>query len=355
MTRTVLQLVGPSSGGIRRHVAALTDDLRASGWRVVVAAPPGVLDDAERIDVPSGLSASALRRARRQLRDLIETLQPDVVHAHGLKSGWVAVGVAADTTVLTVHNVVLGGGPRSRVLRPLERSVVRQSAQVIATSNEIEHRFTDVASTITVIEPVHEVSAPTRSRSDVRTDLGARGPLVVSVARLHAQKSLDVLVRACVLLSQRCPEIRVVIAGEGPERSRLETLIHELHLGGVVSLLGARDDAMDLMAAADVVAFTSSWESGPLTLLEAGSVSAAVVSTPVGFVPDVVESGRSGILVPVGDIDATAAAIMECVDDPTAARAMGEALYRAVVPRLDRRGPLAAVETVYARIVGGAS
>jgi glycosyltransferase involved in cell wall biosynthesis len=355
MTRTVLQLVGPSSGGIRRHVAALTDDLRSSGWSVVVAAPPGVLDDAERIDVPTGLSASALRQARRQLRDLLEVVRPDVVHAHGLKAGWVAVGVAPDITVLTVHNVVLGGGPRSRVLRPLERRVVRQSAQVIATSNEIARRFADVTSSITVVEPVHEVSPPTRSRSEVRTELGVSGPLVVSVARLHAQKSLDVLVRAAALVAQHHPGVRVAIAGEGPERSRLEALIEDLRLAGVVSLLGARDDVIDLMAAADVVAFTSSWESGPLTLLEAGSVSAAVVSTPVGFVPDIVDPGRSGIVVPVGDIDATAAAIMECVDDPTAAGAMGEALHRAVVPRLDRSGPLAAVEAVYAHIVGGGS
>lgn len=355
MTRTVLQLVGPSSGGIRRHVAALTDDLRSNGWSVVVAAPPGVLDAAERIDVPTGLSASALRQARRQLHALIEVVRPDVVHAHGLKAGWVAVGVAPEITVLTVHNVVLGGGPRSRVLRPLERRVVRQSAQVIATSNEIARRFADVTSSITVVEPVHEVAVPRRSRADVRSELGAHGPLVVSVARLHAQKSLDVLVRAGALVAQRHPDVRVVIAGDGPERSRLAALIEERQLAGVVSLLGARDDAVDLMAAADVVAFTSSWESGPLTLLEAGSVSAAVVSTPVGFVPDVVVPGRSGILVPVGDVEATAAAIMECVDDPTAARAMGEALLHAVRPRLDRTGPLAAVETVYAHVVGGVS
>jgi glycosyltransferase involved in cell wall biosynthesis len=352
MTRTVLQLVGPSSGGIRRHVAALTDDLRTNGWRVVVAAPAGVLEGAEHIDVPTGLSVSALRRARRQLSELIDDVRPDVVHAHGLKAGWVAVGVDRGITVLTVHNVVLGGGPRSLVLRPLERSVIRQSARVIATSHEIARRFADVSTSIAVVEPVHEVAEPTRPGRDVREELGAHGPLVVSVARLHAQKSLDVLVRAGALVAQRHADVRVVIAGEGPDRSRLEGLIADLGLGDVVRLLGARDDAIDLMSAADVVAFTSSWESGPLTLLEAGSVSAAVVSTPVGFVPDMVEPGRSGILVPVGDVGATAAAIMECVEDPTAARGRGDALRRAVLPRLDRSGPLSAVESVYAAVIG---
>jgi glycosyltransferase involved in cell wall biosynthesis len=354
MTRTVVQLVGPSAGGIRRHVAALTDDLQSQGWRVVVAAPAGVLDGAEPLDVPNGLSASALRRARRQLRDLIADVQPDVVHAHGLKAGWVAVGVTPERTVLTVHNVVLGGGPRSRVLRPLERSVVRNSARVIATSYEIARRFDGVASAIDVVEPVHEVRIPTRSSSEIRAELGADGPLVVSVARLHAQKSLDVLVRASVALAARYPEVRVVVAGDGPERSRLETLVAELGLGEVVRLLGARDDVIDLMAAADVVVFTSSWESGPLTLLEAGSVSAPVVSTPVGFVPDIVQPGTSGLLVPVGDVDATAAAIMGFVDDPEVARRNGEALHTAVLPRLDRHGPLAAVVHVYESVIDGA-
>jgi glycosyltransferase involved in cell wall biosynthesis len=241
------------------------------------------------------------------------------------------------------------------VLRPLERSVVRQSAQVIATSHEIARRFAGVASSITVVEPVHEVLTPTRSSIDVRAELDVDGPLVVSVGRLHQQKSLDVLVRASATLVARHPDVRVVIAGDGPERARLAALIGDSGLTDVVRLLGARDDVVDLMAAADVVVFTSSWESGPLTLLEAGSVSAAVVSTPVGFVPDLVETGRSGTLVPVGDVDATAAAIMGFVDDPEAARMNGEALHGAVLPRLDRAGPLADVEAVYRAAIGGES
>lgn len=353
MTSAVIELLGPSTGGIRRHVAALTDDLRADGWRVVVAGPSGVLADAVRVDVPAGLSPTGLRAARAQLRALVAAESPDVIHAHGLKAGWVAVGVDSGRTVLTVHNVVLSGGVRGRVLRWLERSVVRHSRAVIATSREIAGRLRAQAPDIVVVEPVHDVRPPQRTRDAVREALGVSGALVVSVGRLHTQKGLDTLVRAVALLGDAA--VTVVVAGEGPEQGRLQALIDESAVEHRIRLLGARDDVADLMAAADVVVFTSTWESGPLTLLEAGAVSAPVVTTPVGFVPDIVRDGESGLIVPIDDPAAVAAAIMALVDDPERARVMGEALAIAVAPRLDRTGPLAAVEAVYRRAMGAAS
>ncbi len=101
----VLQLLGPSSGGIRRHVAYLAGELRATGWEVRFAGPDGVLADLDHVvPVPPGLDPRGVLRARRALRPLLAGV--DVVHAHGLKPGWIAA---------------LAAGPRRRTGRPPPR------------------------------------------------------------------------------------------------------------------------------------------------------------------------------------------------------------------------------------------
>lgn len=343
----VLQLLGPSTGGIRRHVATLAHDLEAVGWRTVVAAPVGVLEGARDVPVPGGVSWTALRRARGALAALESEVCPAVVHAHGLKAGWVAIGRPGRRVVLTLHNVVLDRGVRGAALRALERHVIRSVDAVIATSTDIETRFETIARRITVVPPVHEVASVTRMRSDVRDELDVDGPLVVTVARLHPQKDLDTLVAAIGIVLGVRSDVSLAIVGDGPERQRITDLVTARGLGSRVRLLGQRSDAVDIMAAADVVVIGSAWESGPLTLLEAGAVSAAVVSTPVGFVPEVVRDGEQALLVPVGEPEPMAAAIMALVDDADRAARLGHALALAVAPRLDRSAGRDAVLAEY--------
>ena len=111
---TILQVLGPSTGGIRRHVGALAAALAARGWRVVLAGPAGVMDGIRPLDevvaIPSNLSPGHLATAWRQLRRVLGGV--DLVHAHGLKAGWLAVMGARTRrhrppVVVTVHNIIL--------------------------------------------------------------------------------------------------------------------------------------------------------------------------------------------------------------------------------------------------------
>lgn len=345
---TVIELVGPSTGGIRQHVLAVAHDLVATTWRVVVAAPVGVIEGAAEVPVPSGTSWRAVRAARRRLADLVADVGPDVVHAHGLKAGWVAIGVRGPRTVLTVHNVVLATGLRGRVLRLLESHVVRSVDAVVVTSAEMERRFAGRARELVLIPPVHEVPEVLRRREAVRRELGVSGPLVVTVARLHPQKDLDTFLAAMRIVCGRRPDVTALIVGDGPERPKLAAIAADIAPTGSVRLVGARTDAVDLMAAADTVVISSSWESGPLTLLEAGAVGAPLVSTGVGFVPEIVTDGEHGLVVRIGAPDELAAAVMALLDDTDRARAMGRALAAAVRPRLDRADATAALLALYA-------
>jgi glycosyltransferase involved in cell wall biosynthesis len=124
---------------------------------------------------------------------------------------------------------------------------------------------------------------------------------------------------------RRVDGVRLVVVGEGPEEAALRQRIDELGLDEVVTLAGARPSAADELAAADVVAISSSWESGPLVLFEAMQLGRPVVTTAVGAVTDVVEDGGTGRVVPPRDTKAFAGALAELLTDPSLANALGEA------------------------------
>jgi glycosyltransferase involved in cell wall biosynthesis len=127
------------------------------------------------------------------------------------------------------------------------------------------------------------------------------------------------------MLRPRVPELRVLVAGEGPEREHLEALISAERLEETVKLLGYRPKAEmpDVLQAFDVAASSSDFEGTPLSMLEYMEAGLPIVSTRVGGVPDVVVDGVNGLLVERRDPDALATALEGLLRDPARAREMG--------------------------------
>ena len=350
----VLLLLGPSTGGIRAHVGALAAALEERGWEVATAGPTDVLDGVRRLDhivpVPSGLAPAQVLRGRLSLRKVAPAY--DLVHAHGLKAGWVTVLAALQQPlVVSVHNLVLDdvAGRAARLLRVLETSLVGRADATIAVSAEVARRFTGArgAGRTTTVPPLGPAPAVQVPRAAVRAALGVPegGHLVVTAARLHPQKGLGDLVLAADLLRQRVPGLRWVVFGEGPQRAELEDLVAARGLAEVVVLAGRRPSVADELAAADAVAVTSRWESGPLVVLEALALGRPVVATAVGLVPDVV-GPAAGRVVPVGDAEALAGALAEVLAAPSGAGS-GR-------PGVDRYGPdrlVPPIEAVYREVL----
>jgi glycosyltransferase involved in cell wall biosynthesis len=313
----------------------LTVALRERGWEVEAAGPAGVLagliEQSRVVPVPSGMGPWAVLRAVAAARTAIRGLP--LVHAHGQTPGWVAamarVGLRPrPRLVVTVHNLVLEdlAGRSAAVLSRVERQLGRAADAVIATSPEVAGRMRPTARLLRTVRPVGPPAVPQRTREEVRHELGAGDrPLIVCVARLHPQKGLDVLIEAAAGLAARHPAPVVAVVGEGPLECDLRAEIATRGLDDVVRLVGPSQHAPDELAAADVVVVPSRWESGPLVVAEALQLGRPVVATPVGFVAEVIERGRSGSIVPVGDATALAGAIAALLDDPATARAMGEA------------------------------
>jgi glycosyltransferase involved in cell wall biosynthesis len=141
-------------------------------------------------------------------------------------------------------------------------------------------------------------------------------PLVLNVARLVPQKGLSYLARAARLVLDSRPDARFAVVGQGPLEDELARQVAELDLEGRFVLAGVRSDVPELMAAADVFVLSSLWEGLPISLLEAMSSGCPVVATEVGGVGGVVQSDRTGLLVPSEDPDALAQAILRSLNNP---------------------------------------
>lgn len=333
MPERVLQLLGPSAGGIRRHVALLTSELNARDWSVRVAGPPGVMDgigqqDAD-VAIPNNLSAGAVLKARTSLARVAP--HADLIHAHGLKAGLLASTTRmGKPLVATVHNLVLdeAAGRVARVLRHLESTLPRRVDKVIAVSQQIAERFSDVrgVAKVVVIAPVSRPPQVGRDRAAVREALGVAPDerLVVCAMRFHPQKDITSLVRAIDMIRERVPKLRAAIVGDGPEDAAIRSLVTELKLDDIVVMPGFSANAADELAAADVVASPSLWEGNPIMVGEALKLGRAVVATDVGDVATLIEDDVTGRLVPKQSPAALAEALADLLSDPERAAKLAE-------------------------------
>lgn len=336
MTR-VLELSAQAAGGVRAHIRQVSQLLAKDGHQVLLAGPSNVISPADgavsgacprtyQIDIgarPSGADLKALR----QLKQLAATVE--VIHAHGLRAGALAVLAAKrlpaakrPRVVVTLHNLPVGSAPTRLVGKALHLVVVKGADYVLTVSPDLLEKAKQLgleAGEIAV------VPAPARSLSDCdgtassETDFGTTAsldpasgpgagsgpgigsgsgvdsgsgpgassaasskaaPCLLTIARLAPQKGLDLLLEAATLIKQRGIDFTWLVAGDGPLKAQLNQQIDDAALP--VKLLGRREDIGALLSQADVVVQTSYWEGQPLTLREAMQAGRAIVATDVG-------------------------------------------------------------------------
>jgi glycosyltransferase involved in cell wall biosynthesis len=166
-------------------------------------------------------------------------------------------------------------------------------------------------------------------------------PIVLAAGRLTRQKGFDMLIPAFAQVVERHPEWTLRICGGGPQRHALARQVVELGLSHNVFLPGAVDHLEQQMSQASIFALSSRFEGLPMVMVEAMSLGLPVVSFDCPTGPrDVIEDGRSGLLVPEGDVDALATALLALIDDPDRRRTLGAgAAQRAQDYALEAIGP----------------
>jgi glycosyltransferase involved in cell wall biosynthesis len=368
--------------GRRIRVATMIDRLAPSGAelfasRVAARLDPDRFDSILVVTRPSDFDVAELeaggvrlvyldRRSRLDvwrwapLVSMLRRERVDVLHAHKFGSNvWASLlRPRAGTPVLVAHEHTWSfeGQPLRRFL---DRRLVVPAADAVLTVSRADRRRmieverVDPAKVRFVVSGVVAPAPP--GRRNVRTELGIGGdaPLVGAVCGLRPQKALDVLVRAAAQLRAEMPDARVAIVGDGPERSRLESLVAELGVGEIVRLLGVWPPAEvpDFVAALDVAVSSSDFEGTPLAVMEYMAAGKPIVATAVGGIPDLLEHGVHGLLVPRRDPAALAGRIAELLRDPARGRALGERARERQRRELDFDATVRRLEELYVTLV----
>jgi L-malate glycosyltransferase len=153
---------------------------------------------------------------------------------------------------------------------------------------------------------------------------------IAMVACLREEKRIDVFIRAMPRILERHPDAEFVIAGDGSCGDELLTLARELGVSERVRFLGHRDDVAAVLDDADLFVLTSRSEAFPNSVMEAMASGLPVVATNVGGIPELVSDGETGRLVPSGDSEAVAVTLLDLMDNPDRAAALGRAARRTI-------------------------
>jgi len=361
-------------GGIEAHLSDLAVGLIRRGWKVAVIC--STLQDIEPLrtnlrsigaDVyPVGEASTPwqlLQRTWRILR-VLRRHREGVVHLHLQgDAGGLLVLVAArlagcKAVVRTLHNPPVP--PITRSLRTMIALTDQLVDRIVCVSPEtrraqLDEFRRDPRKLVVIANGVDvERFSPTGPDDGVRRELGLEtdAEVVGTVARLQEErKGIGAFVEMAGKLASRRPNARFVIVGDGPLRTRLEAQADHLGLGQRVTFTGYRRDVPKLLRAMDVAVFPSSYEAAQYVMLEAMATALPVVLTPAGLAIDLVQPGRTGVLVRVGDVEGLTDAVDDVLNDRAAAARMGRAARQVIVEDYSTDAMVNALAGLYAELI----
>ncbi len=312
-------------------------DILTGAWPVGIADRPSLLGDL---------------RAARSLRDIAGQSGADLVHAHGIRAGWVTfLGCLPVPFAMTAHNLYYP--PVNPFAGLMSRLALNRAHRIIAVSEAVKETLVAAglqASKIVVIPNGINLPMPVSiiPRNDIRArfDVQQDAPLVLCVARLMADKGVDTLVSAWPIVAHTFPRARCVIAGDGPDRDALHALACDVQ---GLSLAGYVDDVYSLYGAADIVVIPSRREGQSIVCLEAmaSKPAPAIVASNVGGLPEMVKDDATGLLAQPDNPSALADKIMELIGNPDLRERLSAAASILVNEKFTARAMAAATLSVY--------
>jgi glycosyltransferase involved in cell wall biosynthesis len=313
--------------------------------------------DVHVVDLGALVSPGALFR----LASVLRRLAPHVVQSHGARSN-VYTRVAGrlagvPVVVSTIHNALRDypvAPARSALYHTMDRVTLPLATRVVCVAGELARDYPGRALVIHngIDLGDFDVPALTTAARERRASVGLDGgPIVGFIGRLTPWKDPLTFLRVVAAVRRARPDVRALVVGDGPLRVEVERAAEALGVASCCRFLGERSDVPALLAAMDVVLLTSVSEGFPFVVLEAMAMERPVVATAVNGVPEIVEPGVTGRLVPRGDVEALARATLDVLDAPDAARRMGQAGRRRVVDHFTAQRMVAETQALYLRLL----
>ncbi len=360
--RVVEVLATGTNGGAQEHLLSLVTRIDKSRYDVSVVALSGggAVRKLQRADIPvividdpdDAIAVGALAAHLAEVR-------ADVVHAHMYRAETVAtravlalaeIGHRRPYLVSTIHSSRVRSSDDQALLRTLTPHMDR----LIAVSRAIEHKLVDEERTTVPVSLIYNgVDLDRYDHQEACCTLPDEygmepGSKVVGVvARLEPEKGHPTLLEAWPAVLRAVPDTYLLIVGEGSRRDALEAQARELQIAHRVVFTGRRDDVPAVTAALDVAVLPSYREAQGLSVLEAMALSRPVVASNVGGIPEMIEDGVTGLLVPPHDAVALSAAIVRLLRDHPYADTLGRAGHDLVHDRFCIELMVGAIESIY--------
>jgi glycosyltransferase involved in cell wall biosynthesis len=331
------------SGGAQTHLYDLCTHMPDRYKPLVAMGQKGTLGDKlAQANIPVYIVPSLQREislfrdghAYREIQQLINELQPDLICTHSSKAGFLgrlAARAASIPVIFTVHGWAFteGVAPLRRLLyRILERWAARWTARLICVSDydfQLACRYRVAAAQR--MTTIHNGIPPGAYQGeDAGKSNADRTIRMIMVARFSAQKDQSLLLQAVSEMQLDHP-FEVVLVGDGPLLPLVRDYAAGLRISDKIKFLGDRSDVEDLLNQADIFVLTSHWEGFPITILEAMRAGLPVIASDVGGCREAVADGQTGYLVKPGDSRGLTHYLEELVCNRDLRSSMGQAGY----------------------------
>ena len=333
---------GLERGGAEYQLVATAALMSARGWEVTVLSYLPFTNSSWGSELHGTevrlltLNASSGRQGYFSLIKavlVVKRLKPDILVGfmfHGIMTARIAGRLTGALAIVSSVRNERDSPLRERIMRATDGLTDAVTVQSCHLASELAHRQVAASSHVYVIpnsvDVAHFAMRLYRDRTRELFRVARDQFLWLAVGHLDEAKDYPNLLNAFAALAQRHPNTQLMIAGDGPLKSDLHSMVQRMDMDSRVHLLGLRQDMPALYAASDALVLSSAWEGMPNVVLEAMASATPVVATSVGAVPEVVADGVSGLIVPPRDHRALSSAMARMIKLPEETRkAFGQA------------------------------
>lgn len=362
MKLRILEIIGdPSLAGAPRHLLGLLDNFDYRQFEIFVISPPGPLAGEIR-SLRKPLELEIVKMSSKfnfktisEIRKKIKHLKPDVIHIHGTRAGSLgrlaAIGLKIPV-IYTEHLWTKNYKLTSRVANLIQLVALWFLDMFTNANIAVSQAVKDfmVESQISRPEKITVIYNGIEMPETKAKPFSSEEITLGTVGTLNQQKGIQYLIQALPMVIGEFPKTKLIIVGEGDYKSELEKLVKKIKLQKVVSFSGFVKEIEKEMKEFDIYIQPSLSESFGLAIVHAMSLGLPVVATNTGGIPEVVTTGKSGILIERESPKALANGILKLLRDKTMAKEMGHLGREEAEIKFNLREMVKEVEEVYEKM-----